>query len=305
MLIPVSDRTFFSDRTGHPVQRAGEEITANVWRGLVPLIQRRIADGSLARDFPLLGCEDGDFITGTDEQMFIDSLRAHVPQAADWPLNPARLPATPVALDILEFVAMHLVQPSGRSPHSYFRHPHLFFRDDQWLDAATEQFRHDVDLIFARNGIAFTFGDDLRIRRLGPVEARQLISEFRPKTGDVDLDAKLLDAMTRFISRAPADRQDALEKLWDAFERLKTLEPGKNKKETAAKLLARVAGANPPRSELEAEFLALTKIGNNFTIRHHERDRHELPDDRARDYPFIRMASLIAYVLRQTGRIEA
>ena len=164
MLIPVSDRTFFSDRTGHPVQRAGEEITANVWRGLVPLIQRRIADGSLARDFPLLGCEDGDFITGTDEQMFIDSLRAHVPQAADWPLNPARLPATPVALDILEFVAMHLVQPSGRSPHSYFRHPHLFFRDDQWLDAATEQFRHDVDLIFARNGIAFTFGDDLRIR---------------------------------------------------------------------------------------------------------------------------------------------
>jgi hypothetical protein len=96
---------------------------------------------------------------------------------------------------------MHLVQPSGRDFHKYFGHHHLFFRsDDEWFDPAAVQFRDEVDLIFARNGIAYTFGDDMRIRRLGPVEARQLISDFRSKTGDAELDAKLLDAMTRFTS---------------------------------------------------------------------------------------------------------
>lgn len=52
------------------------------------------------------------------------------------------------------------------------------------------------------------------------------------------------------------------------------------------------------------EFRYLSRIGNEFTIRHHERGKADLPDVQARDYLFIRLAALIAYVLRQTGRIE-
>jgi hypothetical protein len=59
----------------------------------------------------------------------------------------------------------------------------------------------------------------------------------------------------------------------------------------------------PFRVELEAEFRALTKIGNDFTIRHHEHDRYDLPSDHARDYLFIRLVGLIAFVLRQTRRM--
>jgi hypothetical protein len=63
------------------------------------------------------------------------------------------------------------------------------------------------------------------------------------------------------------------------------------------------SAADPFRAELESEFNTLTKIGNNFTIRHHEHGKHALPNDHARDYLFIRLVGLIAFVLRQTGRM--
>ena len=303
----MSDSTFFSDRTGQPVPRVSEQVAAKAWRGLVALIEGLIGDGSLARDFPMRDCPDGaSYVTGTDEEMFIDSLKAHVPRAGDIPLAVSQLPSTAIVLDILDFVALHIDRPSGRRHHGYFGHDHLFFNYDQeWITPSDAKFRSDVDLIFARNGIAFSFGDDMRIGRLGPPEGRRLISDFRPNTGDPELDAKLIDAMSRFQSRTPSDHQDALEKLWDSFERLKTLESGANKKASVAKLLDRSAPTAPLRAELESEFTALTRIGNNFTIRHHEHDRQELSDEYSRDYLFIRLAGLIAFVLRQTGRMAS
>ena len=144
----------------------------------------------------------------------------------------------------------------------------------------------------------------MRTCRLGPPEGRQLISDFRPKTRDLELDAKLKDAVVRFQSRSSANRQDALEKLWDAFERLKTLEPAKDKKASLAQLLERAAPQPAFRSALDSEFRALSEIGNNFTIRHHERSKNNVPNDQARDYLFIRLLALIAFVLRQTGRVQ-
>ena len=301
----VSDAAFYSDRTGQPVARVGEEITENAWRGLVALISSRLGDGYLAHAFPIRDCVDTGYVCGTDDRLFMDSLRAHVPLAGDRPLLSSRVPDTTVALDILEFLASHIEKPTRRMPHDWAGHEHLLFSSNQeWIDPGAAEFANDVDLILARNGIAFTFGDDMRIRRLGPPEARQLISDFRPKTGDAELDAKLVDAVARFQSRTSADRQDALEKLWDAFERLKTLEPANDKKASIAKLLDQAVPQAALRNELDSEFRALTIVGNNFTIRHHERDRHEVPDDQARDYLFIRLTALIAFVLRRTGRME-
>ncbi|MEV0304284.1 hypothetical protein [Streptomyces prasinus] len=131
----------------------------------------------------------------------------------------------------------------------------------------------------------------------------QLVSEFRPKTGDATLDGLLEDAMVRFLSRRPADRQDALEKLWDAFERVKTLE-GSNKSVAVPILLGNAAlGSDPFRELLTDEFHLLTRVGNNFTIRHHEIGKTPPPSDHARDYLFVRLASVVAVVLRHTGRM--
>lgn len=278
-----------------------------VWQGLVALIQRRIADGSLAREFPAQDCDDAPTaITGTDWTAFHQTLRALVPELPGPGLLDRHLPPTRVVLDVVDFVGSHIARPIKRVEHGYFQHEHLVF--DAFttsVEAGRRQFRDDVDLIFKRNGVAFTVGADMKVARLGPPEARQLLSDFAPHTGDAELDAKLSDAVTRFLSRSPQDRVDALEKLWDAFERVKTLELGGGdmKKKSILQLIDRAAPGSGFRDQLEAECNALTEIGNTFHIRHFEHDREPLPGPAAVDYLFVRLAAVVAFLLRQTGRM--
>jgi len=141
----------------------------------------------------------------------------------------------------------------------------------------------------------------MRVVRLGPPEARQLLADLEPDTGDATLDQLIVDARTRYLSRDPADERIGLEKLWDAFERLKTIEHGKNKKMQVTALLDRVASGTM-RVTLEQEALALTGIGNQMQIRHFGAGRTELSEVDV-DYLFIRMATFVFHVLRSTQRL--
>ncbi|OYT68309.1 MAG: hypothetical protein CFK52_15325, partial [Chloracidobacterium sp. CP2_5A] len=98
------------------------------------------------------------------------------------------------------------------------------------------------------------------------------------RTGDAETD-RLLEAARKLILAPDVDRRrDALEKLWDAFERLKALEPGPDKRAQAEALLDRAAGPAAPRLRalVGEEAKALTDIGNSFRIRHSETSQ-ELP----------------------------
>lgn len=341
----MTESDFYSDNVGRGKPRVSEIISIEAWSGLTSLIQQRVNDGSLARAFPQYTCPEDpgrNAITGTDEEEFLRSLRAHVPElvespavldddqgsdsgARDFfashtpepsrcPLDPDKVPDTTTALDVVDFVALHIDKPIRRSSHGWgFDHIHFSFEEqlhdsvfDAELTPGQVQFRRDINRLFTRNGIAYEIGRDMRVRRLGPPEAQPLISEFRPSTGDLQLDGKLMDAMARFLSRKPGDPRDALEKLWDAFERLKTLELGGDtlKKQSANQLVTCAAsGSESFRALLDAEFTALTDIGNKFTIRHHEHGQGDLPTDDAINYLFLRLASLISLVLRHTGRM--
>ncbi|MEQ9374260.1 MAG: hypothetical protein RIG68_03740 [Imperialibacter sp.] len=108
-------------------------------------------------------------------------------------------------------------------------------------------------------------------------------------TNDSELNALINEAKSRFLK--PGDKQVALEKIWDAFERIKTYY-GQNKKESSTKLISKIA-SNLGEEEFNNEFVTLTKIGNNFRIRHHETDKIELTDISQIDYLFFRVLSLI------------
>lgn len=310
----TAETAFYSDRTAGPAPRTGEEVTTEVWQGLVTLITRRVDDGSFAMEFPARRCADlPDAITGTDHDRFGIALNTLVPalrrESAPLPgdrstLNLYSVPSTPVALDVAEFAGQHIAESSGRLNIRLHQHEHLSF-ETYSRHQGREKFRADLELIFVRNGLAFTIGEDMRIRRVGPAEARPLLSDFAPHTGDPDLDRKLHAAHARFLSRRPQDRLDALKDLWDAFERLKTLERGGEKKASLRQLIERTAPASPFRERLEAESAELTRIGNTFHIRHFEHDTAPLPEPAttAVDYLFTRMLGLIAYLLRQTGRM--
>lgn len=117
----------------------------------------------------------------------------------------------------------------------------------------------------------------------------ELLFDRKTKTNDQELDSLINEAKDRFF--IPKDKQIALEKLWDAFERIKTYF-GSNKRKSSSELVS-IASDGFNFEFIENEFKLLTKIGNEYRIRHHETDKIELTKSKHIDYLFFRMLSLI------------
>ena len=80
---------------------------------------------------------------------------------------------------------------------------------------------------------------------------------------------------------------------------MKTYYPDLDKKDSATKIVNDMAGDNGDFQKLfNAEFLALTKIGNDYRIRHHETNKIDITDDNYYDYFFNRCLSLIALAIK-------
>lgn len=91
----------------------------------------------------------------------------------------------------------------------------------------------------------------------------------------------------------------AVEQIWDAFERLKTIY-GEDKKDSTQKLINTVSnGSGTTKELLEKEFKELTRIGNEFHIRHFENGRKPLESDEFREYLYFRILSLISYCINK------
>lgn len=116
----------------------------------------------------------------------------------------------------------------------------------------------------------------------------ELLFENKANTTDQSLNELIEEAKDRFSKN---DRQIALEKIWDGFERIKTYYHEKDKKTSAEKLLS-LAAKDFDFEFLNDEFKKLTDIGNGFRIRHHEKGKKELSNEHI-NYLFFRMLSLI------------
>jgi hypothetical protein len=136
----------------------------------------------------------------------------------------------------------------------------------------------------------------VNLRAEPPVLSEAIARPFTP-SGDSVLDGLLNSARDGFRSPNPATRRTALEKLWDAWERLKTTD-NTDKKSAVARLLDRAASEPGFRAVLEAEARALTDIGNTFQIRHFEMSRTQIDSAAHVDYLFHRLWALIWLLLR-------
>lgn len=88
------------------------------------------------------------------------------------------------------------------------------------------------------------------------------------------------------------DKKVAVEKLWDAFERIKSFYDIKNKKLSSDKLIAKISN-NITQDDFLYEFKQLTNIGNQYQIRHHEINKIPINDTDTLIYLFFRMFSLL------------
>lgn len=106
-------------------------------------------------------------------------------------------------------------------------------------------------------------------------------------------------ALSLYNKKEYENKQLAVEKLWDAFERLKTYYTNLNKKISAEKVVSDMSNGNEHFKELfNEEFRKLTDIGNKFRIRHHETDKIDIIDNKYYDFFFHRCLSLIELALK-------
>ena len=117
---------------------------------------------------------------------------------------------------------------------------------------------------------------------------------------------KLVEQAFQYYKEARMDT--ATEKIWDAFERIKTFYKQCDKKGSITKLIDIVSKNNAEyREMLEEEFTSLTKLGNDFRIRHHETNKKDIRCKEHYDYLFHRCIAalrLVTSVLRENSLSE-
>jgi hypothetical protein len=288
---------YFSDREKGPRARVNDKIDERVWNGIWALIDSRINDGSFGYSFPET-CPDGGVICGTNYGTFKNSLEAEIPDIT-WSYHSFEMPNTYTILDLIEFCFKKIAKPITKKYHDYYTHNHYDFN----VEKGQSDFRDDINRIFTRNGIAYELGHEGKIKRILPSIIGDEIIKTIFSTGDDELNNLLEDARKRFLDKKPDSRKDAIEKLWDAFERLKSLEH-EDKKTSVKMLLDKVSNESNFRDRIESEAKELTYIGNNFNIRHSETNKTILIKDEHIEYLFYRLFSFILLILRSTGRLK-
>ena len=245
--------------------RIGEELTPEAATALLGLVNARIDENWFGEQFPET-CPDGPVNIGCDIGKLQTGLAGYrVIWPKDWPDPDGHVPADPQIFDLLEFSYEHIALPTAYAHHGFFRHDHLTYD----AGAGRDKFGHDINRIFERQGLAFELRDG-EIVRLAPTGLQEALVVAVFQTGDRDLDRLLEISREKFLNRELDVRKEGLEKLWDAWERLKTIEPGRDKKAQTTALLDRAATEPVLRERLEYEAKELTLLGNNLMIRHTE-----------------------------------
>lgn len=293
----MTSSDFYTDRLNGPVHRTHDKLPAATAAGLYSLFRTKAQSNWFAQHFPEY-CDDGNGVCGTDQRGLWTNLRALVPDLKErdsFGLEPTQPDG--VVFDLIEYAAERVAKPIQGQWHDYMKHYELTFAEKPGF----REFCKDVNQILQRGGTMYELNSAGRITRTGTPEVQQVISQMTPASGDPNLDGLLSLAKELYLSRRAEDRALALEKLWDAFERLKTVDVLGNKKQSANALLDNIASAEF-RAVTSAEMKILTDLGNQFMIRHHETDKHAVPEE-ALDYLFARMGSLIVFLLRVSNRL--
>ena len=327
-IITKSKMSYFSEREKGEAPREKEEINKNAWRGIRTLIITGIKDGSFGERYPKT-CRDGTAVIGTDAQAFSNAMQAEIPSLPEYPWKnktPDDL-STLKILDMIEFCWQAIGKPVQKEYHDFAQQYKLYLlsREESKLSNIAiippprrhedfgahhhlefnvrdgrQEFREEIEIIFRRNGIAYELTEKGRIERLVPPIFCEALVEAHFNTGDQQLDDLLRTAQEEFIDPARDTRREALEPLWDAWERLKTLDGHGDKRSRVKAMLDAAAGSRSPRfrEALEGEARALTDIGNALTIRHSETNQEQLAKSEHVDYLFYRLYSLIHLILR-------
>ncbi|MDR2941222.1 MAG: hypothetical protein LBV17_01330 [Treponema sp.] len=256
-------------------------------------------------------CPDGLGYYGIDLEKFNISLKFDIPNLyrnkyngnVEKPVS-SSYSSAPVEydqyalLDFIEFIAQNCrdYKYTENDYHSYFMHHHFTLLN---TCKCFEEFRIEINNIFEKTGLLFTLTKDKIIERVleNSVATDEVIAAIKDvrEQGTKEL---LEEAIYLFKRPNPSNKSAAVEKIWDAFERLKTYYTSLDKKASTEQIVNDMGNYQIVFTKLfDDEFRCLTTIGNTYRIRHHETDKINIEDDHHFDYFFNRCLSLISLAI--------
>lgn len=287
---------FFSDRELGKKTRINEEISNELFNGILVLFERYY--NNLAKQFPA-HCPDGGAVVGFDRSAFSDVVNALIPNMRFIRCFGTfdECPDKYAILDSIEFVYENLWDYKVGQYHSYFKHAHLDLLNTR---ECRKSFKDEINQMFERNGVIFYLDTDGKVKRQLPIELDRLIQELKIHTADQRLNELIQQATEDIRKPELKDRTYALEKLWDAFERMKTFYSASDKSYSANQVFQKAASATADfESILIEESFCLTNIGNKYQIRHFETNKKQITSLKHVDYLYYRMLSLISLCIEQ------
>lgn len=202
-------------------------------------------------------------------------------------------------LDFIEFIYLNCKDISSRWWHSFHRHDDISFDNTR---TCANEFKSAINGIFEKTGLLYTLTDRGMIERI--VENSVLSKAIESTVLQVKekgLRELLEDAILAYKTPHPTAQQNAVEKIWDALERLKSYyaTSKKDKSVSIGTIVVAISGDNDYFQTLfDNEFRVLSEIGNSCFIRHSEVYQNQINDSRHYDYFFNRCLSLIALAIQ-------
>lgn len=283
-------KEYFSDRENGIKVSNTEEINLNVFNAIIGIYIQ--FENQLAYNFS----EKNDYnnIVGFNVNRFRERMLGDIP---DFTLNEyGGISSLEEGSEFNKYALLDFIEFCWENINDYDNGRYgLEFKEGE---EEKNRFRNDINKIFERNRIVFRLNESGEIGRILPIQLEILVKNYCHSGNDTELN-RLIDIAINHITKPKIeDRQIAIEKLWDAFERIKTYY-GKDKKQSVEKLIKIVSeGSEKFESLINEEMLNnLTKIGNDFRIRHHETNKIKISSVKHIDYLFYRMMSLISLLV--------
>ncbi|MBG9983851.1 hypothetical protein HYO62_03005 [Aerococcaceae bacterium DSM 111022] len=256
--------------------------------------------------FPLEAHENftnRDYLTFNEKQ-FENRIKLRIPTLFKNSLNEISEPTNSdeydqyALLDFIEYIAKNMKDISERWNNETYRN----YREITCLNTSSVflQFQNEINSLFDDAGLLFKLTDAKLIERIDSNYILPNMFETKvPMIQEYGIKELLEDAINLYKTPHPWARQSSVEKIWDALERLISYYIKLGKKKSIEKIVEDMGNGEVNFVSLfDDEFRYLTKIGNNYRIRHHETDKIDINDSHHYDYFFNRCLSLIALSLK-------
>lgn len=252
-------------------------------------------------------CPDGRGCFGVDLEKFNRHLLFEIPELLRDSTNRIRGPEKNwsgniedynqyALLDLIEFIGLNCKDFKIGTYHSYFGHSHIDLLETSQVFM---EFQKDINDMFNITGLLFILTDNKRIERV--LENNVVLSEARgliPSIKEQILKQLIEDAISLFLSPDPKEHKLAIDKIWDALERIKTYYSPDKKNSVDQLVKAMGAGQGDFEKLFDDEFDALTNFGNKHHIRHYETDSIEIVAEEHYEYLFNRCLTLIVTAVK-------